>query len=394
MRTVSCFTTKLLATAVLWAAALAAAGDSGRRPDSSITQPFLEVFFSSPTRLETGMVLIKPGATQVSGYMAYPTSDKRLPAVLLLASENPLGLPVLRIAREVAGIGFVALAIDYDPDHTAGISSLVQTVSAGKIGDSVDAAMAWIAEQPFVDGRRIGAVGWESGAAWVLRLAQEGKLQAAVVSGGSICAQPDELFHVSATPLLVVGDRRSGCAPSIVSALQQRIVAAGLSGTVDFYRTATAAFPDGARAGTADDQLWVNICEFLSKHFQDAPGAAAYYSGQEKNQIASIVDIMRVINSDDGVRGRLTRSLASAPSGDEQWEQARSEAALLAEGGNLLLALRPPKGPAAGWRERAIDFRRAAETLLRAIERRDFIAVQQALRVLPKSCASCHADYR
>jgi dienelactone hydrolase len=391
---------KLLATAVWLAAALTAADnpEKGAPPakDSWLTLPFLEVFFNRPTtpKLEAASVLINQGAAQVHGYLVRPLSDKPLPAVLILAGENGLGAPVLQAARELADIGFVALAIDYDPEHTAEASALVQTVTAGQLGDRVDAAIAWVRGQPFVDGQRIGGVGWAGGAAWALRLAHEGKLQAAVLSGGLICSQPDELLQVSATPLLVIGGRRSGCTPSIVSALQQRVVAAGLPHTVDFYSGASGAFPETPSGGTEDDQAWVNIYEFLGKHVEDVLGGKTEASGQAENQFVRIVDIMRVINSDNGVRGRLSSSLAYPPSGDEQWDQMRSEAAVLAEAGNLLLALRPPKGTVVGWRERAIEFRGAAQTLLRAIERRDFLAAQEALRVLPKSCASCHADYR
>ena len=103
---------------------------------------------------------------------------------------------------------------------------------------------------------------------------------------------------------------------------------------------------------------------------------------------------MRVINSDEGIRGRLARSLAAPPTGDEQWEQVRSEAAIVAEAGTLLLAHRPPKGSLTGWRQRATEFRSAAEALLRAIENRDFAAAQQFFRVLPKTCAACHAAHR
>ena len=60
----------------------------------------------------------------------------------------------------------------------------------------------------------------------------------------------------------------------------------------------------------------------------------------------------------------------------------------------LLLTRQPPKGSAAGWQQRAADFRAAAQTLLRAMERRDFAAAQQSLRELPQTCAACHAEYR
>jgi hypothetical protein len=140
------------------------------------------------------------------------------------------------------------------------------------------------------------------------------------------------------------------------------------------------------------ETVWVEIYELMGKHVEDA--RVADPSPPLESGVARIVDIMRAINSDDGVRGRLARMLASPPVNAEQWEQARSEAAIVAEAGNLLLARRPSKGSAAGWRERSIEFRTAAETLLRAVEAHDFSAAQEALRTLPKTCAACHAEYR
>jgi hypothetical protein len=130
----------------------------------------------------------------------------------------------------------------------------------------------------------------------------------------------------------------------------------------------------------------------MSKNVEEAPALVPL--PQPAPPFVRIVDIMRAINSDQGVRGRLARALATKPANDAQWEQVRSDAAMMVEGGDLLLAERPPKGSAAGWRMRAAGFRSAAETLLGAVERRDFAAAQQSLRELPQTCSACHAEYR
>ena len=154
-----------------------------------------------------------------------------------------------------------------------------------------------------------------------------------------------------------------------------------------------AAYPSRLESQTAmSEQAWVDIYEFFGKHVEDARVTVA--PAQPDARFARIVDIMRAINSDQGVRGRLARSLAAPPADAAAWEQARSDAAMLAEAGNLLLARQPPKGSTAGWQQRAADFRAAAQPLLRAMERRDFSAAQQSLRELPQTCAACHAEYR
>jgi hypothetical protein len=98
-------------------------------------------------------------------------------------------------ARDViAGIGFAVLGIDDDPAQ-------------------MNAAVDWLRMQPFVDARRIGAIGSAEGAEWVLRLARSGKLRAGVIVGGTLCGQPDSLFQVRTAPILVIaGERDPGCA--------------------------------------------------------------------------------------------------------------------------------------------------------------------------------------
>lgn len=313
--------------------------------------------------IETASVSIE----QVRGYVVYPKAEKRVPAVLILGGG--VGQPAQKIAHEMAQHGFAALALDHDPDHPSGMSPLLEAVIGGQSDDRADAGIAWLIRQPFVDSRKIAAFGWGPGVAAILHLARQGKLGAGVVAGESVCAEADQWPQIAGTRFLVIVGS-SGCN---LSSLRQR-------SDVQFQTAAGEAFPEDA-----DDE---SAYEFLAGSFKDAPVDS---TGQG---IARIVDVMRVINSDEGVNGRLAKSLALPPTGDRQWEQARSAAAILAESGNLLLRLRAPKGSDVEWQRQAIDFRTAAEKVLRAVEKRDFVAAQNALRILPKSCASCHAVYR
>jgi dienelactone hydrolase len=197
--------------------------------------------------------------------------------------------------------------------------------------DDLAAAAGWLAAEPAVDPNRIGAIGWNMAFDAVTRLAEARKV--------------------------------------------------------------TAVYPAriDSQVGMTE-QMWVDIYEFFGHRVEDA--RAAVPPAPADLPIARIVDIMRAIMSDQGVRGRLARALAARPPDDAAWERVRADAAMVAEGGNLLLAERPPKGSPAGWRQRATDFRAAARTLLRAVDDRDFAAAQQSFRELPRICAACHADYR
>lgn len=298
---------------------------------TSLTLPFMEVF----TQRDAALVLneqtvqLDAGGKQLAAYLVTPKVPGRLPAVVLASGREGLSDALRTYAREMAGVGYVTLAVDYRGDGAADGSPLLREV----LGRSNDLAQVvdWLAAQPAVDPDRIGALGWNDALDAVNRLAHTSKVTAVYPT------QMDSQMRMT----------------------------------------------EGA---------WVDIYEFLGKHVEDAlvPNTPAGADAP----IVRIVDIMRAVNSEQGVRGRLARALTTPPADEAVWEQARSDAAMVAEAGNLLLAEKPPKGSPAGWRRRATDFRAAAQALLGAVERRDFAATQQSLRELPQTCAACHVDYR
>jgi dienelactone hydrolase len=372
---------------------------SAQADKSWLAIPFLEIFNArdADPAISESSVAIPAGGRSISGFLVRPIVAGRLPALLLLSGGGEIPDWLRQSAREIASTGFVALAPAYDPEGLGSNSTLVQAVAGDQLGTNVDAALSWLASQAFVDAQRVGAAGWgEEGAEQVLRLAQRGKIQGGVVADTAACNNPDRWLQVRAVPLLIIQGAGS-CTAAKAAALQQMFARAQLPHALHLYPGVSGSFLQSTAApgpAAAADRAWVDIYEFLAKNVEDTNPAAVPASSQPQNEIARIVDIMRVINADDGVRGELARSLAALPAGNAQWERARSQAAVLAEAGNLLLERRPPKGSLTGWRERAAEFRSAAQAVLRAVEQRDFPAAQEALRRLPQACAACHADYR
>ena len=320
-----------------------------------------------PPAITASFVKVQSAGVAVSGYLAKPGTGSGLPAVLLVPAMSDLKGAVLEAARDMAAHGLVALAVDYDPEHVSQESDLVQSVADEQLSLRLTAAIDWLARQnPLVDPQRIGAIGWDGGSARVLKLTQQGEVHAGVMIQSVPCAAPENLpAATAARMLLVIG----GCTPD-----RER----KLRASAGAYRLELAP-------------AWSEIYKFLN---EAAVPAAPPVSA---SLVLTIRDIMRVMNSDDGVRGKLARLLAASsglPGADVQWDQARSHAAVLVESCNWLLGLRPPKGSLAGWRGRVADYRAATQALLRAVEQRDLPAAQQALGRLPQSCGSCHADHR
>jgi dienelactone hydrolase len=301
------------------------------------------------------------------------TGQDRLPAILVAGEPGIVGTP-REVARELSGVGYVTLAVETLPDASSARSPLLAAIA----GDPNDlrTAIDQLAALPSVDAARLGVIGWGQSLASVEQLADSGKVSAAVLAGGDACSYGNALFHVRNVPVLIVSEDREECRP-----LRARFRAGNLPHIVRVDATTGIA-----------DAAWVDIYEFLGMYVEDA--ATADVVDSPETQIARIVDIMRVLNADDGVRGRVAQLLAVRPTREEDWEQARSEAALVAEAGNLLLIRPPPRGSVLGWQQRAKDFRAAAQELLHAIEIRDFERAQASLRALPKTCAACHLDHR
>ena len=320
----------------------------------------------------------------VSGYLAKPAAGSNLPAVLLAPATSGLKGTALETARDLAAHGFAALVVDYDPDHVLQQSDLVQSIGEEQLSARLTAAGEWLARQrPLVDPQRVSAIGFDEASARILKLAQQGQIHAGRDGRESErCRAPENLPAASlrrASMLLVI----NGCPPERGQELKG----------VDVESRWCVS------SSHRISPPWSEMYKFLSEAaapdqtVQAAPAAAS-------TLVVTIRDIMRVINSDDGVRGKLAKLLAASastsvsPGADVQWDQARSHAAVLVESCDWLVALRPPKGSLAGWRGHVADYRTATQTLLKAVEQRDLPGAQQALGRLPQSCGACHADHR
>ena len=295
--------------------------------------PFLDLFQhpNPTTQLTERAIEVDVGTRRLPAFLVTPVAPaaESRPAIVLVSGSEGLTGNLRRFAREIAGIGYVTLAVDYRPSATQRASALLQEIMRRET--ELDNVVAWLSSQPSVDRRRIGVLAWNDAFDAATQLRDSGRVAAVY-------------------PVKLVSQ------------------------------------------ATVTEQEWVDIYEYFGKQVEDALIVQPVLNAEAP--IARIVDIMRTINSDQGARGRLARRLAEKVEGDREWEDARFDAAKIAEAGNLLLAQRPSKGSIDRWQNHARDFRSAAQALLTAVEVRDFGLAQQRLRELPRTCAACHADHR
>ncbi len=309
--------------------------------------PFLEEFKAPTIKILTHDVALPGPLGKVKGLLARPDVPEPLPAVLLIHDRTGLGQWMRKNVTDLAGIGYVVLALDLSR-HAAAADR--RTEGPRTLADLV-AAVQWLRRRAYVVPGQLGVVGWSWGGEQAVELAALISLQGCVVCDAGVA---DELAVVSglrATPLLGIygGKKHQG------AGWPNGLKAAKVPRQQVFYDGCAAGFMNpenkGAYAHAAAEDAWVQIYEFLGKHVEDsAPEASPALP--TKNAVASIADIMRSVNDARGLRGALTRAMDNKPSTMKDWQRIHSYGALLAEAGGLLQALAPKKGSAADWRGR------------------------------------------
>jgi mono/diheme cytochrome c family protein len=89
---------------------------------------------------------------------------------------------------------------------------------------------------------------------------------------------------------------------------------------------------------------------------------------------------------------RLKQSMAAAPADNAAWKALRSDALILAEGGNLLL-LRKPEKDIEAWDKYSVDSRDAGAELVKAAKQKDFAAAKTAYEKMLVHCNGCHTQF-
>jgi dienelactone hydrolase len=129
------------------------------------------------------------GEINLRGYLALDEGTEKRPGVLLFHEGLGLGEFVMERARQLAGLGYVALAADMFGDRRQAsnlqeVATLVGGLRAqpDKLRARGRAALETLAALPQVDAGRLAAIGFCFGGSVVLELARAGAELKAVVS--------------------------------------------------------------------------------------------------------------------------------------------------------------------------------------------------------------------
>lgn len=162
------------------------------------------------------------GKDTASGFLVTPEKAGRHPAVVVIHAWWGLNDWVKEQTAKLAAQGFVALAVDLYGGHAATDSSEARNLRLGLKDDAAIrdtlGAYYYLASRNDVDRDRIGAVGWDMGGGYALKLAMyQPHLAACVVNYGALPTDPNDIQQILAPVLGNFGALDRGVLPADVN---------------------------------------------------------------------------------------------------------------------------------------------------------------------------------
>lgn len=208
------------------------------------------------------------------GYLARPTGDEPLPAIVVIQEWWGLNDHIKDVARRFANEGYVALAPDLyhgavttEPDEAR---KLVMELDSAEAVSEIQRAIAFLLEQEYVAGSEAGIVGFCMGGGLVLQTALvEDNLAAGVAFYGRPI-DPAQASEVKAPILGLYGSEDGGIPVADVEALQTALEEAGIENEFQIYEGAQHAFFNETRessyAPDAAADAWQRTLTWFEQH--------------------------------------------------------------------------------------------------------------------------------
>ncbi len=228
--------------------------------------------------LQVGAVRFLGQEGEVLGYLARPRRQPQAPGLVVVHENRGLVEHVKDVARRLAKVGYVALAVDL-ASHEGGterfsdpaqVTAVLGRTSVDTLVGMLLAAVAYLRTQPFVRAERLGAVGWCFGGGMVWRLVTRSpELRAAVAFYGPNPPLED-VPRIRAAVLGIYGEldqRINQGIPALREALQR----AGVVHELVVYPGADHAFfnDTGARYHPqAARQAWERALDWLRRYLE------------------------------------------------------------------------------------------------------------------------------
>ncbi len=255
-----------------------------------ISAALMFVFSASMQKADTVTkeVTYKAGGMTMKGYLAYPGgSDKKRPGIIVVHEWWGLNdYPKMR-ARQLADLGYVALAIDMygngkvvtTPDQAGQMSGTVGK-DPGLVKTRFAAALKELRAQPAVDTSRIAAIGYCFGGTVALNAAFMGFPLKGVVAFHPSLGGVSASEKVDTKMLVCNGAADQFNPPNVVGEFKKKVDSLGVDARVVDFPNAKHAFTNPASDSVgkkfniplaynkeADQKSWADMKEFLNGVF-------------------------------------------------------------------------------------------------------------------------------
>lgn len=242
---------------------------------------------SAHAAIQTRTIEYKSGDAALKGYLAWNDAIKgRSPGVLVVHEWWGNNDYAQRRARELAELGYVALAVDmYGDGKTTNDAKVAQTWSSAVTGDNAllrqraEAALEVLKSQPNVDPARIGAIGYCFGGKVVLEMARASLGLAGVVSfhGGLMTPHPEQTKDVKTRILVCNGADDQFVSAEEIATFEKEMKSAGANYRIISYPGAQHSFTNPAADSykipsvkydaAADRKSWQDMKQFFADVF-------------------------------------------------------------------------------------------------------------------------------
>ena len=240
----------------------------------------------SSAAIHTETVPYKCGDVTLKGYLAYDdTTTAKRPGVLVAPEWWGLNDYARMRAEKVAGLGYVALAIDLYGDGKTTTSFDEATKLSGALRgtplmrERARAAFDVLAKNPLVDPARIAAIGYCFGGTTVLELAYSGAPLKGVVTfhGGLTTPTPEDVANIKAKFLILHGADDTFETPEQIAAFQDAMRKGAFDWQMVYFGGAVHSFTNPNSNSynmkgvgyneKADKRSWEYMKTFLSELF-------------------------------------------------------------------------------------------------------------------------------
>jgi carboxymethylenebutenolidase len=208
-------------------------------------------------------------------YLAQPSGNEPKPAVLVIQEWWGLDDHIKDIANRFAQEGFVALAPDLyhgqvttEPDEAR---KLIMELDMAEAVKEIQQGIAYLKQQPFVAGPKVGVVGFCMGGGLVLQTAVvEDNMGAGVAFYGRPLSA-DEAKKVKAPLLGLYGAQDNSIPVDGVKTMQAALTEAGTENDFHIYEGAQHAFFNNTRESynaQAAADAWPRTLEWFRQHLE------------------------------------------------------------------------------------------------------------------------------